>query len=279
MKNELIHITGLLKKLYNADIETYDLNFLEKALNARMLVTQIPAMNDYIKYIENHPSESKLFLDSTNISYSEFFRNPLTFSILEKIVIPQLIVAQKKSGRKEIRIWSTACASGQEAYSIAMLLEEFQLFRKEKIHFRIFATDHSEDQINMAKIGVYTDNYVQSLTLKQLNNWFEKHGDVYSIKSELKKHIDFSVFDLFNKELESPPVSIFGNFDIVICANLLFYYKKKDQNNILNKLTKCISPEGYFITGETEREIISNNGFMEYYPYSAIFKASKKYID
>jgi len=170
MKNELIHITGLLKKLYNADIETYDLNFLEKALNARMLVTQIPAMNDYIKYIENHPSESKLFLDSTNISYSEFFRNPLTFSILEKIVIPQLIVAQKKSGRKEIRIWSTACASGQEAYSIAMLLEEFQLFRKEKIHFRIFATDHSEDQINMAKIGVYTDNYVQSLTLKQLNN-------------------------------------------------------------------------------------------------------------
>jgi len=108
MKNELIHITGLLKKLYNADIETYDLNFLEKALNARMLVTQIPAMNDYIKYIENHPSESKLFLDSTNISYSEFFRNPLTFSILEKIVIPQLIVAQKKSGRKEIRIWSTA---------------------------------------------------------------------------------------------------------------------------------------------------------------------------
>lgn len=279
MKNELLHISGLLKKLYNADIASYDLNFLEKTLNDRMLVTQIPTSNEYIKYIENHPSESKVFLDATNISYSEFFRNPLTFSILEKILIPQLKFAQKKSGRKEIRIWSAACAAGQEAYSLAMLIEEFQFLKNEKIQYRIFATDHSEDQIRLAQSGLYYHNSIQNLTLKRVNDWFENNGDVYSIKPDLKKHIDFSVFDLFNKELESPPVSIFGNFDLVFCANMLFYYKKKDQNIILKKLTNCISPEGYLVTGETEREIISNNGFVEFFPYSAIFKPSPKYFD
>lgn len=96
MKNELLHITGLLKKLYNADIESYHLNFLEKTLNPKNVPLQIPTSNEYINYIKNHASESKVFLEATNISYSEFFRNPLTFSILQKILIPQLKFAQKK---------------------------------------------------------------------------------------------------------------------------------------------------------------------------------------
>lgn len=86
---------------------------------------------------------------------------------------------------KKLRIWfhwPTACAAGQEAYSLAMLIEEFQILKNEKIQYRIFATDHSEDQIHLAQKGLYFNNSIQNLTLKRVNDWFEKSGDASGLK-------------------------------------------------------------------------------------------------
>jgi chemotaxis methyl-accepting protein methylase len=271
MDNNVLHIASLLKRLHDFDISRYDSLFLEKSINMRMHENHIKTLSDYSGFLEDNFSEGELFLNTLKISYSQFFRNSLTFSVLERTILPELIQQLKSKKRKEMRIWSAACAAGQEPYSIAILLEELLSGENEKISYRIFATDISETQMKKSQTGEYSFEEVSNLTLKRVQKWFTKQGDVYTIKPGLRKNIEFSVFDLFDEFLGSPPESIFGDFDLVMCANLMFYYKKNDQEILLSKAANCIIRNGYLITGETERDILIKHGYKEIYPQSAIF--------
>lgn len=237
-----------------------------------MSQTACGSVEDYAALLENNHEEGKRFVDALHISYSGFFRNPLTFAVLERIVLPQLIGQRKNSRRKEIRIWSTACAAGQEAYSLAILLEELHAGNTEGFDYRLFATDHSEEQINEAKKGQYSAASLLNLSLKRAGEWFSCQGDIYSINPKLKEKTDFSIFDLFSDHLSCPPASIFGDFDLVVCANLLFYYKKHHQKIILEKTAKCLADGGFFITGEAERDIVLHENYQEVFPQSGIFR-------
>jgi len=264
-------ITEFLIESQDVDVSKYDEKFLEKSVLRRMNETYCTTEEAYFRYLKQSFVEGEQFVRSLQISYTEFFRNSLTFSVLEKIVFPALLLKKLNNKNKEIRIWSTACASGQETYSLAMLLKELTKGVEDKINFRIFATDQSESQINEAKKGQYPESALSYLSLKRIKEWFSKEGDVYSVKPEIKENIDFSVFDLFDENYSSPPNSIFGDFDIVICANLLFYYKPKFRAQIIKKTGGCLSNDGYLITGETERDILVKSGFSEIIPQSAIF--------
>jgi chemotaxis methyl-accepting protein methylase len=127
-------------------------------------------------------------------------------------------------------------------------------------------------QVNKAVEGRYSANALDNVSLKRANQWFTKHGDVYTVKQDMKKRIDFSVFDLCNEQLVCPPASIFGDFDLVVCANLLFYYKPEYQKIIVEKAGNCLTNGGYLITGETERDIVLGYNFREVFPQSAIFQ-------
>lgn len=272
MGSDLLQISDLLRHIHNFDISRYDVTFLKKSLSSRMQETRINSLEDYGDLIKKNVNEGKCFIDSLNISFSLFFRNSFTFSVLEHLVLPRLILYNKSNKRKEIRIWSVACAAGQESYSLAILLEEAKNGANEKINYRIFASDHSELQVNEAQKGVYSSEEIGNLSLKRMQKWFTKQGDNYMIRQDLKQNIEYSVFDLFNEQLDSPPDSIFGDFDLVFCANLLFYYKKEYQKILLNKASNCIVNGGYLVTGETEREILLRNNFVEVFPQSAIFR-------
>lgn len=264
-------VTDLLLQSQNIDISKYDEKFLEKSVSRRMNETNCKTEESYLRYLKQNFVEAEHFEQSLQISYTEFFRNSLTYSVLEKVVFPALLHKKLHNKNKEIRIWSTACASGQETYSLAMLLKELTKGVEDKINFRIFATDQSELQINEAQKGQYPESALSYLSLKRIKEWFIKEGDVYTVKPELQENIDFSVFDLFNENQSSPPNSIFGDFDLVICANLLFYYKPKFRAQIIKKTSGCLSKNGYLITGETERDILLKSGFSEIIPQSAIF--------
>jgi len=271
--NELIKsMTHHFVEHLGIDISKYDEAFLMKTLRRRMKETTFESEAAYYSHVEQSQTESNIFLNSLQISYTEFFRNTLTFSVLEKIIIPSIIQNKLTSGRNEIRVWSAACASGQETYSLAMLLHEFRNGSSGKINFRIFATDQSELQIKEAQKGQYPESALNSLMLKRVNRWFTKHGETYIVNPELKENIEFSVFDLLNDKFSCPPASIFGDFDLIVCANILFYYQPEFQNKIIKKTRNCLSDNGYFITGETERDILNQYGFQEIYPQSAIFK-------
>ena len=272
MKETNKKIADILFQHHQIDILKYEAAFLTKSIEKRMQETVCSSHEAYCDLLQFDVAEPKLFMDSMQISYSEFFRNPLTFSVLEKIILPTIICKNKNVKKREIRIWSAACASGQESYSISMLLNEYS---QEKPDFRIFATDQSESQIKIAENGVFSESTVSNLSLKRVNDWFSKHGHHYTAKPELKENIEFSTFDLLDKQHICPPTSIFGEFDIIFCANVLFYYKPVFQKKIIEKLKKCLSENGFLITDETEREILLQHGFQEVYPQSGIFKKYK----
>ncbi len=265
------YINHLVMKKDGLDISRYDKFFLNKSVERRMLATNCSSSTDYSKLIEQSCVERHLFFDSLHVGYSEFFRNPLTFAVLEQIILPSLIIKNKNSSRKEMRIWSSACASGQEAYSVAILVNE-QKKNFPQIDFRIFGTDKSEIEVKSAQKGAYPIASLNNLTMKRVDEWFDKADNIYTVKPELKKSVDFSVFDLFNEQLNSPPVSIYGDFDIIFCANLLFYYQDKYREFIIKKISKCLCAGGVLITGEAEREILISYNYHEIFPQSAIFQ-------
>lgn len=271
-RHQLTALISLLdKQLFSADVSKYGEQFLCNTLQKRFQEIQCTNADDYLEVIKQNTDEVSIFLNSLQIGYTEFFRNSLTFSVLEQIILPSLIQKKKELKRKEIRIWSAACSGGQESYSLAMVMEELKNGDAEKFSYRIFATDQNEALVSEARKGHYTGNALNNLSLKRVNQWFTKKSDTYSVKQELKKNIDFSVFDLFSGQFSSPPASIFGEFDIVVCANLLFYYKDEFRQAILEKTGNCMATGGYLVTGETERQILTDHNYTETFPQSAIF--------
>ena len=271
MKRENKNIIDLLKQ-HKIDVSKYDETFLSKSLQKRITEINCKSKEEYFLLLAEDANESELFNNSLNNSYSEFFRNPLTFSVLERIVIPALMLRKKETKRKEIRIWSAACAAGQESYSLAIILEECINGIDKNYNYRIFATDQCKTQLDEAIKGKYDLSSLNNMSLKRAKEFFTKQGDSYTIKTALKKNIDYSVFDLFSEKLLCPPVSIFGDFDIVVCANLLFYYKPEYRKTILQKATNCMAAGGYLITSESEREIFINYHYKEVFPQSGIFR-------
>jgi len=265
-------IVGILKSLHGIDATKYDAYFLERSIRKRIIETHCATEAVYFNLWENNNKEGEVFFDSLNICYTEFFRNPLTFAVLERIILPSIVLKRGNVKQKEIRIWSAACAAGQEAYSLAMLMEERINEGKDKLNYRIFVTDEMESQVNAAEEGRYAAADLNNLNMKRVNQWFTNNGDTFTVKNDLKKHIDFSVFDLFSDQLSCPSASIFGDFDLVICANILFYYKPEYQKKILKKMSDSLAHGGYLVTGETERDIILKQNYIEVFPQSAIFQ-------
>ena len=276
MRDKLDQVVIELKKVLTIDILKYDDSFIKKIIHNRIVESGCKSVNDYGSFLEQNIEEQGVFKNSLHNNYSTFFRNPYTFSVLENVIFPKLIQNIQRAEGRELRIWSLACASGQEAYSLAILLEELGNSGSRKFNYRIFGTDKCELQLKKATKGAYSENALDNLTLKRVKYWFTNNNDTYTVKPSLKEHVHFSVFDLFNKQLNSPSESVFGNFDIIFCANLFFYYTKEYQEKILKKIKYNLAKGGYVVTGENERGILLKSNYKEVFPQTGIFKRSIK---
>ncbi|MBL0177121.1 MAG: hypothetical protein IPP94_18030 [Ignavibacteria bacterium] len=272
MNDTTPYLSELLLRLHGIDISKYEDSFLHNALLKGATESRCASVEEYGVLLKERRSAADLFLQYLNIQYSEFLRNTLTFSVLEGIILPSLLSKIKAGKRKELRIWCAACAAGQEAYSLAMLLEERRPGDPDAPSYRIFATDQSDTVIEEALLGRYSAGEIQNVSMKRVAAWFTEQGGVYIVREELRANIQFSVFDLFSEQSRFPPESIYGDFDLVFCANLLYYYKREYRQVILDKVRSAIARGGYLVTGETEREILLQNAHVEVIPQSAIFR-------
>lgn len=236
---------------YNKDISIYDNVFLFRSIKKRCIGLSNMKINDYLDFLSSNKDEAYSFFNSLNIIYSQFFRDPLTFALLEQWILPMLI--NNKSDCGKIRIWSAGCAYGQEAYSISMILDDLLLSNGYKnMRYRIFATDISHAAIDIARIGVFHKDSLSNVKLKYIDKYFTKHKEGYIIDEHLKRSVSFSVYDLTDDSLTHPPESIYGDFDIVFCSNLLLYYKPETKKAIVDKLYKSLTKTGLLVTGDAE---------------------------
>ncbi|MFA6173869.1 MAG: protein-glutamate O-methyltransferase CheR [Kiritimatiellales bacterium] len=269
----------ILEQVHGLDISPYEESFLRKSIDKRLAATGIETVAAYDGYLAEHREEAEIFCSSLRVIYSEFFRNPLAFAVLEQVILPGLIAEKKQSGRGGIRVWSAGCAAGEEVWSIAMLLDELTGAENRTLSYRIFASDLSDTDLSCARTGIYTADELKNVRLRHLDTCFARQGGVYSIVPRIRSQVQFASYDLLETNTVCPPASIYGEFDLVLCSNVLLYYRHEAQVQILSKLRESLACGGYLVTGETERQIVADriDGFCAAVPPSSVFQKKNIY--
>lgn len=268
MHTELIH---KLVSLVGKDVLKYDDAFLLQAVAGRLASAGKDDIEEYLTMLQTDSIEKEILKASLNVSYTEFFRNPVTYAYLETVILPHLVLSKINKNRKLLRIWSAGCSTGQEAYSIAFILEDLKSLMMKPFSFMIFGTDINPENILKASEGSYPQQDLDNVPMKHVLRYFSEKGSKYIIQKRIKDTIRFAVFDLLDAPTASPPEAVFGDFDLIICGNMLLYYNEDMRNIMIAKLSKGLNSSGYLACGESEREIILGHGFREVYPHSSIF--------
>jgi chemotaxis methyl-accepting protein methylase len=241
---------------FEIDISIFDNQYISKMIESSLDKLNIKTVDGLIDYLNSNGNHFLEFYNSFLNGYSVFFREDLTYSVLYSKVLPNLIDNLKSD--EELRIWSVGCSKGQEPYSIAILCEELKLKHDLDFNYRIIATDISIVALDKAEKGIFNEIDIQNTKFKYLISYFDKVSDEYHIKNQIKKNVYFSEYNIVTSKSKYPPESIFGNFDIVICNNLLIYYRNEVKHDIVEKLFSSVRVDGYFITSEAEIDYVTS---------------------
>lgn len=250
-------ICGVVSNLYDWDASIYDRVFFQKTVWKRMSALGLPSVSVYADYLSAERNESEALRVSLRVGYSEFFRSFLTFAQLAHTILPALIREKKHCGHGGIRVWSAGCAAGQEAWSVAILLDEITVRDLVPLTYRVFGTDLPGPDLAQAQRGCYRAESLGNIPMRLLNAYFVRDGESFTVLPRLRPNVTFSDYDLLDETSVCPATSIYGDFDLILCCNVLFYYQSAVRRRIVEKLMRALVPGGYFVTGEVEREIVT----------------------
>jgi chemotaxis methyl-accepting protein methylase len=255
------------------DLARYDDRFLEVTLRKRIEATASGSSAAYVARLADEPAERTSLLDALSVTYSEFYREPLAWAVLRELVVPHIVHTRRRDGNGEIRAWSAACADGREVWSLAMLLDEVAGAADPPVPFRVFASDISPACVAEAERARYTDEALGPVPLRDVGRYFERDRAVNTVRAALREHVDFSVYDLLDLYSSSPPASIYGDFDLVLCCNVLFYHSSEAREAVVAKVRRALAPRGFLVTGAVERTIVQQaGGFEAFSPEAAVFR-------
>lgn len=242
----LQEIFDLLGSQKGHDFKHYKRSSVLRRLQRRLFVTNNRSISEYQKYLEENPVEiTELFKDLL-ISVTNFFRDPEAFEILEKKIIPKLF--EDKNSEEPIRIWIPGCATGEEAYSVAILLHEYAADLDYMPQIKIFGTDISDEALRTARRAIYSETIATDISEKRLQHYFHKEGSGYRVNKEIREKVLISNHDV----LSDPP---FLKQDLVACRNLLIYFNHDLQNEVLKILHYSLQPGGFLFLGMADSTI------------------------
>ncbi len=240
---DLKSIIQLVYKLMQVDFSMYKMNTIKRRINRRMIIHKINTLKEYRKLLEQKNEELSQLYKDLLINVTDFFRDPEAFVILKKSILPKLLM--KITQGETLRIWIPGCATGEEVYSIAMLLFELQDNKSFNVPFQIFASDLSAQAINEARNGEYSKQQLKNITPKRLNRFFSRSKDNYRISKTLR---DVCIFAQHNL-LSDPP---FSRMDFISCRNLLIYLDTPAQKRAIATFHYALNENGYLMLGKSE---------------------------
>ena len=235
------------------DFSNYKRPTMLRRIERRISVKNLPDIAAYAEFLREHPEEANALLKDLLISVTNFFRDKKAFDALEKLVFPKLIA--NGNSTKPVRIWVAGCATGEEAYSIAMLAAELSPSTPDGPPVQIFATDIDGQAIAVAREGLYTLNDAADVSSERLRRFFTKEGESYRVRRELRETVLFAQHNL----IKDPP---FSHLDLVSCRNLLIYLNHTAQERVMETIHFALKPAGYFFIGSSESVDGSGDLFM-----------------
>lgn len=226
------------------DFRNYKSSTILRRIGRRMAVTHNSSIRDYSDFLQTHPDEVHELVKAFLIKVTGFFRDPEAYDVLKQTVIPDLVNRAKESGRT-LRFWSAGCATGEEAYSLALLVAEYLGPDFPEWNVRIFATDIAADAINFARRGVYPENVLDDLPSEYRERYFERFDHGYRITKALRQVVIFGHQDI----TQGVP---FPRIDLVSCRNLLIYLKPELQQAVLDLFAYSLQTHGFLFLGRAE---------------------------
>jgi chemotaxis methyl-accepting protein methylase len=252
MTKDLDNILAKLKQERGIDFSGYRPSMLRRRISARLAKLGLDDLALYRQRLENDPSECDQLIDVIAINVSYFFRDPIVFEIIAQKILPEIINNKHRAGSKEIRAWSAGCAAGEEPYSMAILIHEALKKDDRKWTVHLFGTDIDTGSLQQAGKATYPRKNLVNTKLGILDEYFEPGTDGFRLKPSVKKMVHFSRDDLTSAKTFSPAESVFGEFDIILCRNVLIYFNHDLQNLVMNKFKRALVPGGYLILGDSE---------------------------
>jgi two-component system, chemotaxis family, CheB/CheR fusion protein len=246
---DLTAIIELLRKSTGVDFQHYKRNTIKRRIIRRVLLYRLTTLAEYFNYLKQHTNEIHVLFQDLLINVTEFFRDVDTLEFLKKTILPKII--KTKTIHDTIRIWVPACSSGEEAYSIAIILAEILSSKGITIPVQIFASDLSENAIAKARIGLYSRNDVVNVSPKRLRRFFTKIDGSFRINKIIRDTCVFAPHNVFS----DPP---FSRLDLVSCCNLMIYLDAVLQKKVLGTFHYSLAPDGYLILGKSET--LGNSG-------------------
>ena len=249
---ELDNLLDYIKRNRGFDFSGYKRTSLSRRICKRMQSLNIENYSDYLDYLEVHPDEFVDLFNTILINVTAFFREPQAWEYITSEIIP-LIVANKPIS-KPIRVWSAGCASGQETYTIAMLLAEALGIEEYAGRVKVFATDVDADALNQSRHASYTDKEVQGIPHDLLDKYFDQVNGRYIVQKDLRRCVIFGRHDL----VQDAPI---GRIDLLLCRNTLMYFNTETQSKILDRFHFALNDSGFLFLGKAEMLFTRNHSF------------------
>lgn len=245
VKGALARIFVLVRSRTNQDFSLYKRSTIMRRIERRMSLHQLTRMDDYVRFLQENPSEIEILSKEMLIGVTQFFRDPEAWASLKKDVLPRII--QSKPENSTLRVWVVGCSTGEEAYTLAIVLQECldELGKSGELRFQIFATDTDSDAIDVARAGKYPSNIGMDVTPERLERFFIKRDETYLIGQKLRDRVTFAQHNV----IRDPP---FAHLDILSCRNLLIYLSPELQKKLIQLFHYALDPDGILILGTSE---------------------------
>ena len=239
----LSKIFMLLRAQTGHDFSRYKQTSLNRRVGRRLAVTGIENVATYVNYLRHYPDEVNRLFKELLVSVTHFFRDPEAFAVLQEKALPDLFTSRPPD--QPIRVWVPGCATGEEAYSLAILLHRQKKVLRSGVEIQIFATDLDGEAIDHARQGVYPASIIQDVTTDDLQRFFLKEDHSYAIRKEIREMVTFAQRNI----AKDPP---FSRLDLISCRNLLIYLETDLQKHVLALFHYALKPDGFLFLGPSE---------------------------
>lgn len=233
--------------IYFQDNKKY---LLESRLRKRFTYLGLSSFEEYYTYVSNSTAsnELKYLYEAITINETFFFRNQPQFDALISTIFPEIITAKEKIGKTKVRLWSAASSTGEEAYTISMLITELIKPKYPKMEFEIVGTDISTGAVDTARKAVYKEYSIRNMPVYYLKKYFKMSPHGYELDPKIKSMVSFKLINLYDDFSMRTMI----NFDVIFCANVLIYFDQNSKIKVVNHLYNSLLKGGHLFIGYSE---------------------------
>jgi chemotaxis protein methyltransferase CheR len=249
---------------------------LEERCAKRMAAVSATSLMQYFNYLTSHAGRSaeiKNLLNEITVGETCFFRNQAQLDALQNLILPAIVARKMGQGLHHVRIWSAGCSTGEEPYTLAILLMESSAGVLKNWTFEVLATDLNENSLAKAQAGIYGDYALRNLKSYHLNKYFEREGDLYRVKREVRSQVRFSRINL----LDDSRMVFMKGMDVIFCCNVLIYFDTASKRRVVQHFYNNLLADSHFFLGHSESLFgVSDDFKLVHYPGTTGYVKSQK---